>query len=150
MPPPPGPLDRRMPPRPTAVSPSPIILPPPTIQNLAYVTEGRGGPAADVLSAPRPGKGRQKENYRVRSRYMYENKQNMDIMPENNADILGNWTLVERHFVLTKTKFNVEKRQILLAPACNWVPREPPGPRAPVGRPGKTPAMVRGKMMPCG
>ncbi len=34
-----------------------------------------------------------------RSRYVYENKENMDKMARNYADIFGNSTPMERHFV---------------------------------------------------
>ena len=45
------------------------------------------------------------KNYYERSRYMYENKENMDKAPEKNADISSRSATVERHFMPTVRAF---------------------------------------------
>ena len=69
--------------------PTPILAPPPGL-TLAYdsMTADRGGCGYSV-GFRGPGRGKNK-NYCERSRYMYENKENMDNMPAEKTDIYGN------------------------------------------------------------
>lgn len=74
-------------------------FPPRSTQNLAYDPFSRAVVELDRLSVFAAGKGAKNKNYYERSRYISENKENMDNMPLKKADICYHSTAVERHFM---------------------------------------------------
>ena len=68
-------------------------------QILAYDRLSGAAVELDRLSAFAAGMGTRNKNYYERSRYIYENKENMDGRPEKKADICYHSNAVERHFM---------------------------------------------------